>query len=125
MKKILLCFSFILIVSTADAGEISAYDQAILNGSGIPITDFTGEGEIAASDITDQRWDFGKCRYTRSCDKQDLIDYIRDNNGDVSIQPINTQPVEVPEPSTAALLSIVILGLGFRNLVKTNTKHKC
>jgi len=125
VKKLLLGFSFILVISTADAGEISPYEQAIINGSGVQIADFTGKGELAASDMTSQRWDFDKCRYTRSCDKEDLIDYIRDNNGDVSIQPINTPPVEVPEPSTAALLSMVILGLGFRNLIKTNTKHKC
>jgi len=72
VKKLLLCFSFIL-VSTADAGEISAYEQAIINGSGVLIDDFTGEGELAASDMTNHRWDFGKCRYTRSCDKEDLL----------------------------------------------------
>ncbi len=71
VKKLLFCFS--LVVSTAEAGEISPYDQAIMNDSGVPIAAFNGKGELSASDMTNHRWDFGKCRYTRSCDKQDLV----------------------------------------------------
>mgnify|MGYP000287398020 CR=1 FL=1 len=125
MKKLLLCCSFAFVVTTTNANEISAYDQAIMNGSGVTIANFTGKGEIVANDVNVSRRDFGDCRDTWSCKKEDLIRYVKNNNGDVSIQPINTPPVEVPEPNTAALLSIVILGLGFRKLVKTNTKHKC
>jgi hypothetical protein len=65
--------NLVLIISTADAGEISANDQAKMNGSGVAVADFSGKGELAISDVTNHRWDFGKCRYTRSCDKQDLV----------------------------------------------------
>jgi len=125
MNKLLFCFSLALVISTADAVEISAYDQAVINGAGVPIANFTGKSEITVNDVNINRRDFGDCRDTWSCKKEDLVRYVKNNNGDVRIQPIETRPIKIPEPNTAALLALVVLGLGFRSLIKTNTKHKC
>ena len=121
MNKLVLglsiCLSF---VATTNAGEISVYEQAVINGSGVPVAEFISTHDLAKNDPTINRRDFGDCRDTWSCKKQDVIDYIKKNNGDVHIQPI-----KIPEPSTAALLSLAVLGFGFRSLAKTNAKHKC
>ena len=125
MKKLLLCFSFSLAATFTNATEISVYDQAVLNGSGVPIANFTGQGEIISNDAGISRRGFLACRETKSCTKQDIIDYIEYINGDANIQPIDSQPIKVPEPNTAVFVAAILLGLGFRKLLKTNTKHKC
>ena len=108
MNRLIIGLSLALVVSTTSAGEISTYEQAIINGAGTPINDFTGKGELAALDFTDCLettsckkkdlinyiknidGDFGDCSDTTSCKKQDLIDYIKNNNNDILIPPIIT-----------------------------------
>ena len=54
------------------------------------------------------------CFIDRDCDREDLGDYWRGNNGDFFILPIKDkpeEPIKIPEPTSLALIAFGALGL--------------
>jgi hypothetical protein len=132
MKKVLI---YLLVPSSfsLQAGEISAYEQALINGQGVTISGFTGKGKQVIDEANERFMTLGlnsepKPEYYNGrhrwntpalpCNPRDP--YCKG----VGEMPI-VEPTPIPEPSSLALFGLAVFGLFARRLLRTNAKHKC